>query len=55
MKQKCQLQIGQTQYKNAATQLSISGIQYHMSALSNEVFGFVLAQGTLKLSTKVKM
>ena len=40
MKQKCQIQIGTAQYKDAATVLRTSGIK----ALSNEVFIFVLAQ-----------
>ena len=52
MKQKCQLQIGLTQNKNAVTPLSTSGIN---TTLSNEVYDFVLAQGAQKLSAKVKM
>ena len=46
MKQECQLQIGVTQYKNAATPLSTS-------EFSNEVCNFVLAQGAQKLTAKV--
>ena len=46
MKQKCQIQIGTAQYKDEATTLRTSGI----TALSNEVFIFVLAQGAQKLS-----
>ena len=49
MKQKCQLQIGVAQYENVAMPLSSH------SALSNEVYDFVLAQGARKLSAKVKM
>ena len=37
------------QYKNAFTLLRAKGINWHM-ALSNEVYGFVLAQGAQKLS-----
>ena len=43
MKQKCQLQMGIAQYKNAATPL-------RTKALSNEVHNFDLSQGAQKLS-----
>ena len=39
MKQKCQLQIGVTQYKNAATPLSTSGIN---TTSQHEVYNFVI-------------
>ena len=49
MKQKCKFRMGTSQYKNVATPLNTKGID-HTSALSNEVYNFVFAQGTKKLS-----
>ena len=52
--------MGIVKYKNVAMLLSTLGInttstEYHTSALSNEVYKFVLAQGAQKLSGKVEM
>ena len=49
MKQKCQIQIGVGQSKNAATPLRTRGINTTL-ALSNEVYNFDLSQGAQKLS-----
>ena len=54
MKQKCQLQIDVTQYKNEAMSLSISGIKTTLQHFQMK-YNFVLAQGAQKLSAKVKM
>ena len=55
MKQKFWLQMGIGQHENTATTLISKSIKYHILALSNELYNFVLAQEAQNLSTKVKM
>ena len=46
--------MGIGQHENTATTLISRSIKYHILALSNELYNFVLAQEAQNLSTEVK-